>query len=152
MLHTLCRIRERWTPQLNLSVVHFNHKLRSASDSEVTSTSNKYNDYPKFCKQQVDFVSGWCNKYSVPLHLRELPEEKRVSIGLQAAARDWRRAEATKLIEEETRRNLGDSVGESSSGAFIATAHHKDDQVETLLLKLLRGVHISNMHGVIKDH
>jgi hypothetical protein len=28
------------------------------------------------------------------------------------------------------------------------TAHHRDDQVETILLKLLRGVHLSNLRGM----
>jgi hypothetical protein len=32
--------------------------------------------------------------------------------------------------------------------AYICTAHHKEDQVETVLLQLIRGSHISNLHGV----
>ncbi len=32
--------------------------------------------------------------------------------------------------------------------AFICTAHHKEDQVETILMQLIRGSHISSMQGV----
>ena len=31
---------------------------------------------------------------------------------------------------------------------LIATAHHKEDQVETVLMKLLRGSHISKLQSV----
>jgi tRNA(Ile)-lysidine synthase len=30
----------------------------------------------------------------------------------------------------------------------LLTAHHRDDSTETLLLKLLRGVHITNLAGM----
>lgn len=34
------------------------------------------------------------------------------------------------------------------SRAYIATAHHADDALETVLLKIVRGVHISHMSGL----
>ena len=35
MLHILHAIRTRWTPQLSLEIIHFNHKKRFQSDEEV---------------------------------------------------------------------------------------------------------------------
>jgi tRNA(Ile)-lysidine synthase TilS/MesJ len=36
----------------------------------------------------------------------------------------------------------------TSTRYVICTAHTRDDQMETLMMKLIRGVHISNFHGV----
>ena len=35
MLHIMAKVRDRWTPRLELAVIHFNHKLRKESDEEV---------------------------------------------------------------------------------------------------------------------
>jgi hypothetical protein len=45
------------------------------------------------------------------------------------------------------------SSSSSSSGAagvrvYVATAHHHDDQLETIAMKLLRGVHIAHIESV----
>lgn len=61
--------------------------------------------------------------------------------GMQERARRWRRAEAKDILAK--------SMAEAGAGqggrGVIATAHHKDDQAETVLLKALRGAHITNM-------
>lgn len=59
--------------------------------------------------------------------------------GMQERARRWRRAEARDILTK--------SIAEAEGGGrgVIATAHHRDDQAETVLLKALRGVHITKM-------
>jgi tRNA(Ile)-lysidine synthase TilS/MesJ len=37
-------------------------------------------------------------------------------------------------------------------GGFVATAHHADDQMETMMLKLIRGAHISHLQPVGNNH
>lgn len=61
--------------------------------------------------------------------------------GMQERARRWRRAEAKDILAK-TMTEAG--AGRGRRGV-IATAHHKDDQAETVLLKALRGAHITNM-------
>lgn len=61
--------------------------------------------------------------------------------GMQERARRWRRAEARNILNE--------SIAEAGGGGrgVIATAHHRDDQAETVLLKALRGAHITKMQA-----
>ena len=61
--------------------------------------------------------------------------------GMQERARRWRRAEARDILTK--------SITEAGGGGrgVIATAHHRDDQAETVLLKALRGAHITKMQA-----
>lgn len=82
----------------------------------------------------------WAKHYGMEYHNRVAPVDLfSSSTGIQDKARDWRREECLELIKG------------SSRPSFVATAHQKEDQLETLLLKLLRGVHISNINTVRKD-
>jgi len=56
----------------------------------------------------------------------------------QEAARKWRRQVMSKLKA---------SLSTSGEG-YIFTGHHKDDDTETILMKLIRGVHISKLKGM----
>jgi len=71
----------------------------------------------------------------LPAHLRRTDALRGRSAGVQAAARAWRRAEAAALARE-------------TGAAWVATGHQRDDQVETLLLKLLRGAHLTRLRGM----
>ncbi len=68
------------------------------------------------------FCSDLCSRYLIPLHIDHVDITPLRGQGIEAAAR--------KLRHESFARQACD---------FIALAHHVDDQVETLLLQLLRG-------------
>ncbi len=68
------------------------------------------------------FCTELCAKYSIPLQVEQVDIKPLRSMGTEAAARQLRHAALA-----------------SQSVDFIALAHHRDDQVETLLLQLLRG-------------
>lgn len=67
------------------------------------------------------------------------------NIGFQAKARDWRRNECMKIINEKKKIS---NINNNKQEFYISTAHHENDQLETLMLKFLRGVHISNLSPV----
>lgn len=78
-------------------------------------------------------------------HAIELQDPNRSQqSGFQEFARKWRQQECESIINKL--RNT------KNTHYCVLMAHHADDQVETLLLKLLRGVHISNLSPVIQAY
>ena len=97
---------------------------------------------------QENFVSDWAQKYNLPIYTRELPVEDRVMVSLQARARRWRRKECLNIIAQIKQQQNNNNHQLSNDNVLVGTAHHKDDQVETFYMKLLRGVHISKLNSV----
>lgn len=113
-------------PPMRLEVMHFNHRLRKESDEEAC------------------FVEQLARTYGLPFHVRRATEAQvtgwaQNGTSIQKPARDWRRREAAEVLKERS---------DPRAGAFVVTAHHADDQAETMLLKLLRGVHLSSIRGM----
>ncbi|MFZ2855075.1 MAG: tRNA lysidine(34) synthetase TilS, partial [Rhodocyclaceae bacterium] len=73
----------------------------------------------------ADFCSTLCRDWDIPLTLRHVLVPRDSGEGLEAAARRLRHAEFAEC---------------GANGVqWIALAHHRDDQAETVLLNLLRG-------------
>jgi len=138
MLHLMCQVRRYFMPELELEVIHFNHKQRAESEEEAT------------------FVSRLAASYGLGFHLRnyrmngikegvgdgeEQVDEDLVkySRGFQDTARRWRRKCSEEILQTK------ETIGGREKVRYIVTGHHQDDQTETLLLKLLRGAHLSNL-------
>ena len=85
--------------------------------------------------EEARFVRDLSQRLNLEFHLRTTRDFQSETSGLQEKARNWRRAEALKLREEIR----ADS---------ILTAHHAEDQLETWLLKWLRGAHLSGLQGM----
>ena len=105
---------------LRLTAAHFDHRIRPESGEDAR------------------FVRDLCERIGVPLveggaDVRALA--KASGAGLETAARDARRA-----FLESARLAAGADV--------IATAHHLDDQAETVLMHLMRGAGVSGAAGI----
>ena len=98
------------------------------------------------------FVHDLCAHYRIPLTCYYWNQDHHHNAATDAShfsqdsARKWRqdRMEALLrgLVVSNKSKTCRPRVG------MILTAHHKDDSMESLLLKLLRGVHITNLQGM----
>lgn len=97
---------------ITLEAAHFNHHLRGAESD-----------------QDEAFVTDFCGRYCIPLHLgsgRIVSGKK----GLEAAARDARYAFLRSLPGK------------------VATAHTADDNAETVLMRLIRGTGLKGLGAI----
>ena len=91
------------------------------------------------------FVHDLCHQANIPFHCFHWENKNEEYHFSQERARIWRRNKLEQLLESLT--NNEEETTTRKKG-IILTAHHKDDSDETVLLKLLRGVHITNLHGI----
>lgn len=85
----------------------------------------------------IALVQSTCQSLEIPFHAIYLnPQELQGSGGFEARARDARYRELQTLRER-------------IAADFLCTAHHQQDQVETLLLRLLRGTGIWGLRGIL---
>ncbi len=84
------------------------------------------------------FVKNLAKRYKVPFYSIEFETNKiakELGISTQMAARDLR----YEWFEE---------IRSEKGYHKIATAHHRDDQIETLFINLIRGTGLSGLHGI----
>lgn len=74
-----------------------------------------------------------CEALGVPIEIRAVDAGARQGQSPEAAARDARYAEIARAM---------------APGDMLLTAHHQDDQAETVLLQLLRGAGVSGLSGM----
>ncbi len=84
------------------------------------------------------FVKALAKAYNVPFYSKKFDTEgyaKSKGISTQMAARDMRYEWFAALLKEK-------------EYDFLATAHHKNDSLETILLNLAKGTGIAGLHGI----
>ena len=106
---------------LPFGIIHCNFKLRGkAADEDEVFVKNLANKY------QVSF-------YSTSFNTKKCAEE--LGISIQMAARKLRYEWFEEIRKEE-------------QYTYIAIAQHRDDELETILINLLRGTGIAGLHGI----
>lgn len=124
LLHLLCGLREE--SGLRLEVAHLQHGMRGEE-----------------ARQDAKFVADITERLALPFHLKDvdLPEMRaeRGKGNLEAMAR-------------EERYRFFVAVAEERGIQRVATAHTRDDQVETLLMWLLRGSGRRGLGGMPPVH
>jgi tRNA(Ile)-lysidine synthase len=104
----------------DIAAAHVNHHLRGAESDGDES-----------------FVRDLCSRLGMPLHVADgaLDPESIRERGIEAAARTVRYQRLTDLREK-------------SGARFVATAHQKNDQAETVLMRLLSGSGPGGLRGI----
>jgi tRNA(Ile)-lysidine synthase len=105
---------------IELVAAHVNHHLRGADSDEDEA-----------------FVRELCARLGVPLHVEDgtLDPAAVRERGVEAAAREVRHARLH-------------AVRERVGGQWIATAHQKNDQAETVVMRLMTGGGIAALRGI----
>lgn len=120
LLNILIELQQKF--QLVLTVAHFNHGIRGRAAAEDAA-----------------FVADFCKKKSIPCVLGQasVPEEAaRRGQSLELAARELRYEFLYRTL-----RRVGADV--------LATAHHADDQAETVLMRILRGTGLDGLTAML---
>lgn len=121
LLHLLVQAKK--TLPFKLHAMHVHHGLSPNADAWAT-----------FCQTQ-------CTQFDVPLqimhvHVAKNPDYKNSEQGIEAEARELR---YQALLNGGVDGHLAD---------FVVTAHHQDDQAETLLLQLFRGAGVKGLSSM----
>jgi len=119
LLHLLCRLR----PEIHLSLValYINHQIR-----------------PREARKEEAFCRRLCDQLGVELRIVtvRIPDiAKKEKKGIEEAARDFRYRTFESLALQE-------------GCDKIALGHHTDDQVETILFRILRGTGKPGLVGI----
>ena len=118
LLHYLCELGKE--KRFQVAAGHLNHGMRPTADSDEA------------------FVRDFCRELGVPFYSRKIP--------VYEMAHTW------KLTVEEAGRRARYAFLEETANAIgadrIATAHHLNDQSETVLLHLLRGTGSRGLGGI----
>lgn len=110
--------------RFKLTAAHFNHRLRPEANEEQGQVE-------RFCRERgVSFQIGSGDVAGYAL------SEK---LAIHAAARDLRY------------RFLTDVAAKSGTRSLIATGHHRDDQIETVLMKLFSGSGVEGLSGIARS-
>jgi len=115
----LACILSAWQPKLGLELylVHFNHQIREESAAEQ-----------RFCEELADKLGLDLECFS--------PEERMPNLGMQDAARQWRRRVLTEVADRR-------------EAEYIVLAHHQDDLAETMLWRILRGTSVLGLSPMV---
>lgn len=104
----------------DIIVAHINHHLRPTSDRDE------------------GIVASYCKKHTLTLEVLQADIKKE--------------AKKTKTTIEECARNIRkkwlEKIREKYSADLIATAHHSDDQAETILYRITKGTGITGLVGI----
>jgi tRNA(Ile)-lysidine synthase len=123
MLRAMAAIKERHGGHGKLHVAHLNHGLRgSAADAD----------------------EGWirllCERFKLPL------EVERIDVSAIAA----KQGDGWEAAARTARYDFLRAAAERTGARFVATAHTADDQVETVMHRILRGTGMDGLAGMAK--
>ena len=87
------------------------------------------------------FVKGIAEKFRVPFHVKKFDTNgyaERNKVSVQVAARQLRYEWFSELLQQNLR--------------YVLTAHHADDNIETVLMNFFRGTGIAGLRGIVPKH
>ena len=121
LLHLFVRLRQQREPELRVIAAHVHHGARGAD---------------------ADADAEHCRTIATEIEVEYV--ERRVDVPTLAAERSI----SFETAAREVRRESFASWAQELEVGFVATGHHRDDQVETVLGRLIRGSGVRGLAGI----
>ncbi len=115
----------------SLALLHCLSLLRSEVGFELAGLSIDHGLRPE-AAEEVRVVEAFCRKEGIAFWSRRL--QLKDGANLQARARDARYRALWELVDEHLAKET-----------LLATAHHKEDRAETILMRILRGTSLEGL-------
>ncbi len=106
---------------LNFGIAHCNFKLRGKASNDDES-----------------FVKQLAKQYNVPFHSTKFETEKIAG----------EQKKSIQVVSRKLRYEWFEKISKSHNYQFIATAHHQNDSIETVLYNFTKGCGIRGLHGI----
>ncbi|MEK4946768.1 tRNA lysidine(34) synthetase TilS [Carnobacterium sp. FSL W8-0810] len=88
--------------------------------------------------EEEHFIFEYCIKKNIPFFSRKWDIDTHPAEGVEAAAREFRYTFFHEMLEEQ-------------QATHLLTGHHRDDQAETILMRLVRGGQLESISGIKKQ-
>ena len=119
LLHYFVTTKERWG--ITVEAVHVDHMLRGKASAEDRA-----------------FVQKYCDEYGVNLHAKAIPIPEIMAL----------ENGNSQLICRRERYQYFKEVMQKTNASKLVTAHHADDQLESVLMALTKNATINGMQGI----
>lgn len=120
LLHVLQKIKHTFNFQI--VVAHLNHGIRGEE-----------------AKSDAEFVQSYCAGVGIPCFIK--------SVDIISLAQSQK--ESIEAVGREVRYKFLEEIRSQYENAKIATAHHAEDNAETVLFNLLRGTGLAGSSGIL---
>lgn len=88
--------------------------------------------------EEKTFLFHYCKDNGIPFFSKSWPIKEHPAEGIEVAAREFRYTFFHKVLKEER-------------ATHLLTGHHADDQMETILMRLVRGGQLESIAGIKKQ-
>lgn len=112
--------KNKYNISYSLIVAHVNHMIRKES------------------KEEKKYVENFCKKFNIPFHYLE--------IDVKNKSKEEKMSEET--YGRKIRYDFFEELRKKENATSIATAHNMDDDIETIILNIIRGTGLKGLTGM----
>ncbi len=125
----------------SVSLLHYMHIRQNEFGYALSAIHCQHGIRGEESLEDMRFVQALCTRYAISLWVAEEDcpaRAKREKCSLETSARNFRYEHFARLVQE----------GKTD---YIATAHHKNDEAETVLFRLARGTSLTGVQGMTEE-